>query len=61
MEFRIVASSPHAAVAGKATFSAERALEILRANPAVEVQDIETGKRYGLADLERLIGEPRDA
>jgi hypothetical protein len=55
MEFRIVAGGPHATMVGNSIYSPHQALGILQANPAIEAEDIETGKRYGLAGLERLI------
>ena len=63
MEFRIVAGEGQQAAVypGKATYSAEKALRILRDNPGVMAEDIKTGERHGLADLEQLIAGPRNA
>ena len=59
MEFRIIPGGPNAGAEGKRHHPAHRALHILRSNPAFLAQDTKTGRRYGLADLEDLLGEPR--
>jgi hypothetical protein len=57
MEFRIVAKPGPAAMTGKSTYSAQKALEILRTNSDVEAEEATTGKRFSLAQLEKIVAE----
>ena len=61
MEFRIVADrlSP-AWTEDNSVYPPDRALYLLRQNPALLAEDTKTGVRYGLVDLEQLLGEQRD-
>jgi hypothetical protein len=57
MNFRIVSKPGPAAMAGKSVYSAKKALEFLKSDPAVEAEDVDTGKRYSAAELEKLVTE----